>query len=217
MNMRIEVDVRLRSAKGGRPTTDESRRKLAGVLAIARAQFCLLGYRAVTMRMVAEKAGVSTRTLYDNHADKLSLFAACLEVGADAFPKIEHVPGAPDAILLEYAISLVKVLSTDSSLRLGLLVYREGSEFPELVRAAEANQEAHLVKPLAAYLKHAGLTKGDDHEMANLFLLMALSDWQRRLSFLHPMPELRDIESHARLVVRLFLDGARAQPIELYL
>jgi TetR/AcrR family transcriptional repressor of mexJK operon len=182
---------------------------MAHVLDIAREQFSDLGYRAVTMRQVADKARVSTRTLYNRYADKLSLFIACLDSGATAFPRIQHTPDIHvGEALRRYAVAVVRVLSTDSSVRLGMLVYREGSEFPELQRAAEANQHRYLVEPLAAYLRDAGLSEADEDDRAKVFIAMAISEWQRSVSFRRPLPSEEKLDRHAALVVRLFLNGA---------
>ena len=172
--------------------------------------FSAHGYRAVTMRRVAEKAEVSTRTLYDRFSDKLSLFQACLDFGSLAFPRIAFEGGRVpvEAALVDYAASLVRMLSTDSSLRLSLVVSREGTEFPELVRSADAVQRKYLLLPLAAYMQEAGLAGKDGELRAKLFLAMALAEWQRRYTFLHPFPQGEEIEHHAAQAVGLFLKGA---------
>ena len=79
------------SSRAGRPTLEQSRNKLANTLMVARELFCKLGYRAVSMRLVAERAQISTRTLYNRYADKLSLFRACLDIGATRFPVLRPI------------------------------------------------------------------------------------------------------------------------------
>jgi AcrR family transcriptional regulator len=197
------------ATRRGRPTADDARQKLAQVIAVAREQFIELGYRAVTMRGVAEKAQVSTRTLYNRYADKLSLFAACLDFGAVAFPQLDAPPEADRyRVLREHAAAIVTLLAQDSSLRLGMLVYREGGDFPELARASEVNQDRYLVQPLAAYFRSLDLaTEPDAKELAKLFINMALSEWQRRVVYRHPMPPQAEIERHAAFVTAVFLDG----------
>lgn len=192
----------------GRPTAEASRQKLADVITVARDLFCELGYRAVTMREVAERARVSTRTLYNRHADKLSLFAACLDVGATAFPRIAPGPGETvEHILTRHAAEIVRVLSIDTSVRLGMLVYREGADFPDMLRAAEANQHRHLVLPLAHYLQETGLEAPGAERSASLFIAMALSEWQRCVTFRDPLPGDAEIDRHAAFVARTFLHG----------
>jgi len=208
----MSVAVRTTVARKGRPTADDARQKLATVLAVARDQFAQLGYRAVTIRGVAQEADVSTRTLYNWYADKLSLFTACLDFGAEAFPKPDPVSAKSiDDVLKHFAAEVVRVLSVDSSVRLGMLVYREGAEFPELLRAAESNQDRHLVQPLAAYLRKIGIESAGRDDRAKLFINMALSEWQRRIAFRRQLPRDDEIDEHAALVVETFLYGSKAK------
>ncbi len=199
-----------RPNRRGRPTAENSRLKTAHLMEVARDLFAFQGYRAVTMRKVAEMAGVSTRTLYDRFADKLSLFQASLDFGSMEFPRIVHDPAVrPEEALRDYAAALVRMLSSDSSVRMYMVVAREGSEFPELVNSANAVQHKYLVVPLAAYMVAAGLARdGEGEAIAKLFTALALADWQRRFSFLRPLPAGDEVERHAELATALFLKGA---------
>lgn len=195
----------------GRPTADVSRQKAAAILTVAREAFCRCGYRQVTMRQIAEAALVSTRTLYNQYGDKFSLFEACLKFGSSAFPVLEDDPSADvGAVLQRFAIDLVKMLSGETSQSLGMLVYREGVDFPELIKASERNQQDYLVQPLAAFLSRHRLARDDGEQRAKVLLSMMLAGWQRRVTFRQPFPGDEDLEAHATLVVHLFLEGARA-------
>jgi len=196
----------------GRPTAKVARQKAAKILAVAREAFCRWGYRPVTMRQIADAAQVSTRTLYNQYKDKFSLFEACLESGSSAFPVLEdHPSGDVGSVLRDFAIALVNILSGETSQSLGMLVYREGAEFPELINASERNQQEYLVKPLAAFLVRHGLAGDDGEQRAKILLSMMLSGWHRRVSFRLPAPTDEEQEAHATLVVRLFLDGASSK------
>jgi AcrR family transcriptional regulator len=192
----------------GRPTEAEARIKRNQILAAAQSLFVELGYRAVTMRLVADKAQVSTRTLYNHYADKASLFAACLDFSSSAFPQLEPRPGLDvRRALRQYAAEVVRVLSTHASFRLGMLIYREGGDFPELVRASETHYERYLVQPLARFLHEVGLADNHAEEKARLFIIMALSEWQRGVIYQRPALKDAEIEHHARFAVTVFLDG----------
>jgi len=196
-------------ARKGRPAAEDARKKVAKVLAVATNEFSELGYRAVTMRGVAEKARVSTRTLYNRYADKLSLYTACLDFGAQAFPQPAPAPGeSPDAVLQRYAVEIVQALSSASSLRLSMLIYREGSDFPELLRAGEEHEDRFLLQPLASYLRHLDIESEGSDERAKLFISMALSEWQRRIAYRRRTPKEDDVNHHAAFVVKIFLHGA---------
>jgi len=194
----------------GRPTEAEARIKKDQLLGVAQELFVRLGYSAVSMRQVAEKAEVSTRTLYNHYADKASLFAACLDFGAAGFPDLQISGGADlRTALRDYAAKLVRTLSQDGSFQLGMLIYREGGDFPELLRASEANYERYLVGPLARSLLAAGLPASRAEQSARLFIIMALSEWQRRVIYQRPALTDSEIDRHARFAVDVFLDGVK--------
>ena len=65
---------------------------------------------------------------------------------------------------------------------------------------------------LKAFLRDAGLAGDDGKGRAELFLAMVLAEWQRRFSFLHPLPSGGEIERHAEMVVNIFLHGALNTP-----
>jgi AcrR family transcriptional regulator len=194
----------------GRPTEAEARIKKDQLLGVAQELFVRLGYSAVSMRLVAEKAQVSTRTLYNHYADKASLFAACLDFGAAGFPELQIRGGADlRTALRDYAGKLVRTLSQDGSFQLGMLIYREGGDFPELLRASEANYEQYLVGPLARSLHAAGLPASRAEQSARMFIIMALSEWQRRVIYQRPASTDSEIDRHARFAVDIFLDGVK--------
>lgn len=200
----------MQPGRRGRPSAEDLRQKMAAVLEVARQQFATQGYRAVTMRGVAEQACVSTRTLYNWYADKLALFEACLSTGSEHVdvPRIDNSLPV-EAALRDYAAALMRYLSRDTSLGLGLIVYREGAEFPEIAAAAYSNQNTWLVKPLAAYLRSQGLEQEGSDRNTKLFISMALSEFQRRLTFGRDLQSDREIEEHSAWVASLFLKGAR--------
>jgi AcrR family transcriptional regulator len=191
----------------GRPSPEESRRLEAGILEAACEMFGTLGYRAVTMRDVAARAQVSTRTLYNHHADKASLFSACLETSAH-FPQLDAAPDADvAAVLKQFAKRLLRNMAADHRMRLGLLVWREGGEFPELVKASEDMQERFLIQPVAQYLRKTGFADANATELARLFVIMVMADWIRRITYGYPAASDREIARHVDLVVNLFLHG----------
>jgi AcrR family transcriptional regulator len=199
------------SIRKGRPTAEDSRVKLAQILDVARDLFAERGYRAVTMREVADQANVSTRTLYNRYADKFSLFNACLSFGASAFPTLPAAKADDlQKALTDFGIAIVKVLATDSSVRLSMLIYWESNEFPELLRASEENHRKHLLNPLTAFLEKSCFPEEMAEEFAKLYLALALSEWQRRMTYNHPPQTEKEIEQHAARAAAMFVNGAAA-------
>ena len=180
------------------------------ILKIVRVEFSRLGYRGVTIRGVAQKADVSTRTLYNHFTDKLGLFAACIEASAINFPRPDLKTGLRTFDVLRYfASTLLTHLSSDDSLQISLIVFRDGGAFPEIRDAARMNHDRHVVRPLAEYLRGHGVESATANQMARLFSNMATSEWQRRILFGETMLTAAEIDEHADHVTSVFLRGAQ--------
>ena len=183
-------------------------RKWDGVLLAARSEFSRIGYRAATIRGIAEAANVSTRTLYNYFDDKLGLFTACLDDRGAYFPKPELPRGAaPKAALRNYIVEVLRHLSMAGSLQLTLMIFRDGDACPEVNQAAKDNHYRYFLTPLAAFLCELGVEEANSIELARLVSHMATSEWQRRILFGEPPLTDREIERHADLVVGVLMNG----------
>lgn len=200
--------------KRGRPSATESRKKIKHILSVAQQEFSEHGYSAVTMRDVADKARVSTRTLYNHYDDKLSLFSACIDSGAAAdFPRINPDSGRTvEEVLRNHTVAVVNNLSQNMSLRLITLLHREGVEFPELLQTAQRSEYQVMIKPVAGYLSDAGLAGRDAEERAKLFWSLALREWLYRMLFQLPQPGPGEVKRQAEIAVDLFLHGVMGRP-----
>jgi TetR/AcrR family transcriptional repressor of mexJK operon len=183
---------------------------MAELLTAARSQFLGVGYQATTMEAIAARAGVSKRTLYLWHADKAALFRACVLDGAERFP-LPAIDAAlqPEEALARYAAEIVRDLSTGQRYAMGLLLMREGRDFPELGPTIEQIEGRYMTLPVSAYLLARGLLADDVAERAQLFLSMALSESNHRMMLGMPPPDGPSIERHARLIAEVFLRGHR--------
>lgn len=191
-----------------------TRRKVDDIIAIARQEFARVGYRGVTIRGVAEKTQVSTRTLYNHFTDKLGLFTACIEAGAENFPKPDFRSNSkPAETLRTFVAALLTYLSSERSLQISLIIFRDGGEFPEIRKAAKKNHERHVVVPLSDYLMAHGSEPSTAFWLARLFSNMATSEWQRRILFGEPMLIAPEIDEHADHVTGVFLLGAQARAL----
>ena len=58
----------------GPPSAEAAKQKRMNLIMVALEEFALTGFHAASLRDIAEKAEVSTRTLYNHFPDKLTHF-----------------------------------------------------------------------------------------------------------------------------------------------
>ena len=194
--------------RAGRPTPEVSERKRSNLIDVALEEFARSGFHAASLRDIAEKAQVSSRTLYNHFPDKLALFEACLEYsGMQIRPELPDLKGDLHTQLVTYATEMQRQLSSTRSTRIARLIYREGSEFDELRKIARLQFERHQVSPVATILEKEGVDPAQSHPLAKQFVVMAFGEWQRRLLFGgEPMTD-QEMADHAKLVTGIFLSG----------
>jgi TetR/AcrR family transcriptional regulator, mexJK operon transcriptional repressor len=129
-------------------------RSRTAVLDAAAQIFLELGYHAVTVDQVAERAGVVKRTIYNLYGDKESLFRATILQSIDTAEKFSaaladdvRAVADPLAELPAIAARLAESVLTTRVLPLRRLLVMESARFPDLVdeyrsRAPEAVMQA---------------------------------------------------------------------------
>jgi len=197
--------------RAGRPSAQEALRRQDATLQIASEEFAMKGFRGASIRAIASRAGISTRTLYNWYRDKPGLFAACLEHCSREI----QVPAAPASTdlrheLIAYAVTMQDNLSTELSVKLSTLIYRDGAEFPALRQIAEDQYQRFQVDPVAAVLIRHGVKRALARRLAPHFVALALGEWQSRLIFGRALPDPRERQEQAELATLLFLNGAEA-------
>jgi len=85
-----------RQQEAGEVTRRETRRRL---LAAARAEFADRGYAAATVVRIADRAGVSVQTLYNDSGNKRSLLRAVMESAVTGDDDIPMEAGQPPAVM----------------------------------------------------------------------------------------------------------------------
>jgi AcrR family transcriptional regulator len=85
-----------RQQEAGEVTRRETRRRL---LAAARAEFADRGYAAATVARIADRAGVSVQTLYNDWGNKRSLLQAVMESAVTGDDDIAMEAGQPPAVM----------------------------------------------------------------------------------------------------------------------
>ncbi|MCP1471476.1 AcrR family transcriptional regulator [Sphingobium sp. OAS761] len=194
--------------RAGRPTPEEAEQKRQGLIVTALEEFARVGFHGASLRDIAEKANISSRTLYNYYPDKLALFEACLEFsGREIQPVLPDLDVGLHEGLVRYAIAMQRQLFAAQAMRIAALIYREGGGFDELRQIARIQFERHQVTPVAHILDSHGIVKERCHILATQFVAMAFGEWQRRLLFGEDAMTDEQMADHAELVTAIFLKG----------
>ena len=194
--------------RAGRPSASEAEFKRRSLIHTALEEFARVGFHGASLREIAEKAGVSSRTLYNHYPDKLALFEACLEFsGRQIQPVIPELNGDLQARLTTYTIAIQRHLSEPQAHQMASLIYREGAGFDALRTIARTQFERHQVAPVARLLEASGIPAERAVILATQYVAMAFGEWQRRLLFGGPTMTEREMDEQARLVTDIFLNG----------
>ena len=194
--------------RAGRPSAQEAEQKRWGLIVTALEEFARTGFHGASLRDIAEKAQVSSRTLYNYYPDKLALFEACLEFSGRQIQPVppSHEMGLREG-LVNYANAMQRQLFVPQALRISALIYREGGTFEELRQIARVQFERYQIAPVASILESHGVAKDRSRELATQFVTMAFGEWQRRLLFGEPPMTEAQMLRHAELVTNIFLNG----------
>lgn len=197
-------------SKVGRPSAEEAERKHYAMLEAALEEFARAGFHGASVRAIAGRAGVSTRTLYNRYPDKVALFEACLELMSREVEAqvVDHAEGTLRQRLADFAVKMQIHLSSERSSQITRLINREGAAFPILQRIARDQFYRHQVEPVAKILTDNGFSPDSARELASQFVVLAYAKWQRWIAFGEPPLTEADMEEQAKMAIALFLDGA---------
>lgn len=192
----------------GRPNAEEAERKKVALIDAAMAEFAERGFNGASLRKIAEKAGVSTRTLFNHYPDKVSLFAGCIDRSSKEIARFVAIRRPTLAeTLVDYGIAMQKSLSSEASSQIAMLIYRESAVFEDVRKIARLQFETYQVGPVVQILREFGYDGDDLREIAIQFVAMAFGKWQRQLLFGGgPLTE-SEIRAHFKTVTRIFLSG----------
>ena len=128
------------------------------ILEQARRQFAQHGYAAVTVKGVADAAGVSPNLITRYFGGKDGLFLAATEV---TIPVTDSFDGDRSTLGTRLAASIVQRWFGAPGEDPLLVLQRASGERPEAAEALAAFLDANSLEPLHAYLRDSGL---DDDE-----------------------------------------------------
>jgi AcrR family transcriptional regulator len=151
--------------------------KQAAIIQAAAELFVQHGYDGTSTEMIAEKAGVSRQTIYNQFESKEALFLA---IGASLVsevvaPLAETVEGAGDLhrTLLAFGRRTLTTLLCPRTIALYRLVVTEAPRFPDLARAVDEANFTAVENELAKYLDgHCNLRIPDSKLAARQLLAL---------------------------------------------
>ncbi|WP_046868392.1 TetR/AcrR family transcriptional regulator [Microvirga massiliensis] len=216
--MRQNVHVVRRSR--GRPQVrpDEETRQL--VIEAARQEFLANGYAGASMVAVAQRAGVSTKTMYRLIPTKADLFRSVVSDRISRF-MLDIDAAALDPLPVEDAFE--RLLAAYGTLTLNgetIAIYRlvlgESDRFPEIAATFYEVAIGRTTEAMTSWLKRLcdrGLIALEDASTATGMLrgMMIMEPQRAAMLGERAAPDAAEIASRAKCCARLFLDGCRRQ------
>jgi len=200
----------------GRPQARPDEETRALIVDAARQEFATRGYAATSMESVAQRAGVSTKTLYRLIPNKAALFEAIIGDGIDRFVTRLRLRGCENGDIecaLRDALTACGELILDGAV-IGLLrmVIGESDKFPEIAETfyskAIKRTESTLANWLKAQAERRLIAIDNPTEAAGMLLGMLAFQPQRAVMFGRaPAPSREALERRAQAVAKLFLQG----------
>jgi AcrR family transcriptional regulator len=218
-----QIAEAMRQRRGRPPIrSDEETHRL--IIGAGRQEFQANGYAATCMNDVAQRAGVSTKTMYRLIPTKADLFKSVvsdrierfmLEIDADALDALP-LSEALERMLLAYG---TLTLSADT-IAMNRLVLGERDRFPEIAATFYEAAVQRTSKAMAGWLRHQcerGLIELEDaRAAAGMLRGMMIMEPQRAVMLgQRGVPDQEEIAARARQCARLFLEGCSVRRAEL--
>jgi len=186
------------------------------LLEAAAAEFETKGYAATSMAEVAQRAGVSTKTVYRLIPTKADLLARVvsgrigqfmLETDTDALDALSPSEGLERLLVAYGTLTLSR-----RTIAMHRLVIRESDQFPEVAAAFYQGAICRANEGIAAWLRRQrdrGVIKLDDPDVAAGMLRGMMSMDPQRAVMLgqRDVPDHDVIEARAKQCAQLFLAG----------
>jgi len=211
----VKIAEQVRRPRGRPPTrSDEETRRI--LIEAAAAEFETNGYAETSMADVAQRAGVSTRTVYrliPNKADLLVRVVSdrigqlMLEIDAAALD-VSSMSEALERILFAYGMLTL----SQRTIAIDRLVVCECGQFPEVATAFYRFAIRRANEGIAAWLRRQcerGLIKVDNPQLAAGMLRGMMSMDPQRAVMLgeRDVPDADEVAARAKQCARFFLDG----------
>jgi AcrR family transcriptional regulator len=211
----LQIAEQVRRTRGRPPIrSDEETRSL--LIEAAAEEFQANGYAGTSMAAVAQRAGLSTKTIYrliPNKADLLTRVVSdrigqfVLEIEPDALDALP-LPDALERMLLAYGTLVL----SERTIAMHRLVIRECDQFPEIAadfyEAAIRRANAAMARWLRRQCERGLIALEDPQVAAGMLRGMMSMDPQRAVMLgQRSAPDQEEIAERAKKCAHLFLDG----------
>jgi len=200
----------------GRPQIRCDAETLGMIIQAARQAFLTNGYANTGMAAVAQKAGISTKTLYRLVPNKAELFKTVVSERIGRFMlEIDHrvvgpldLPAALERILMAYG----SLTLDEEVIAINRLVLSEGERFPEIAQSFFEGAIRRTGEGIADWLARQskrGLIEIDDPIAAAGMLrgMMIMEPQRATMLRQRKAPNAEEIAARAKSCARLFLMG----------
>jgi len=202
----------------GRPPvrSDEETRRL--LIEAAAKEFQLSGFAAAGMGAIAERAGFSTRTIYQLVPTKVDLFEMVISDRIGRFMLEVHEETldavAPIEALRRILIAFGNLTLSPETIAINRLVIAEGERFPEIAAAFHEKAITQVNRIVETWLVHQNdrgrITLADPHAAAGMLRGMMIMEPQRAVFLgLRGAPSAAEIQDRAEICAQLFLRGCQ--------
>jgi AcrR family transcriptional regulator len=203
----------------GRPQVRTDEDTLEILIAAAREEFLAHGFAAANMASVAQKAGVSTKTLYRLVPTKAELFRKIVSSRMEIFAlalDLDPLDALPPEDALAHLLTVYGDLSlSEDATGMYRLAVTEGARFPELAAffyEAAVESGGRALEAWLARQRDRGILALNDLAQASGMLrgMMIMEGQRAALLRRRPLPNKTEIAVRAQACARLFLNGCRA-------
>ncbi|GIG20652.1 TetR family transcriptional regulator [Cellulomonas chitinilytica] len=174
------------------------------ILEHARRLFARDGFTAITVKAVADAAGVSPNLITRYFGGKDGLFLAATQV---EIPVVDSFSGDLSGLGSRLAASIVERWSGESGQDPLLVLQRASGERPEAAEALAAFLDAHSLEPLHRYLRDSGLDDTDARHRAAAIDAFVLGVSTRRRVLRPELGDAADLQAWLGATIQRLADG----------
>jgi AcrR family transcriptional regulator len=207
----------------GRPPIRSDAETHRLIIAAGRQEFEANGYAGTFMNEVAQRAGVSTKTMYRLIPTKADLFTSVVSDRIGRF-MLEIDAAALEALPLSEALERVlfaygTLMLSEETIAMNRLVLGESDRFAEIAASFFEVAVQGTSKAMATWLRHQierGLIKLEDVRSAvGMLRGMMIMEPQRAVILgRRGVPDREEIAARAKQCARLFLEGCSVRQAE---